>query len=193
MGRRAKIVCTLGPASSSPAGVRALVHAGMDVARFNMSHGTLEEHERAYLEVRKASDETGRSVAVLADLQGPKIRLGEFAGGSAELPDGAEFVITVHDVVGDARRVSTSYRQLPEDMRVGDPIMVDDGRLALEVTDVSGPDVVTRVVKGGTVSDHKGLNLPRTDIQAPALTEKDESDLEWALDLRADLVALSFV
>lgn len=193
VARRAKIVCTLGPASSDPDSIRALVRAGMDVARLNLSHGSHEEHERTYLEVRKASDETGRSVAVLADLQGPKIRLGAFAGGSAELAVGAEFVITTEDVVGSARRASTTYDGLPDDVSVGDPILVDDGRLALDVTAVDGHEVTTRVATGGAVSDHKGLNLPRTRVRAPVLTAKDSADLRWALGLRADLVALSFV
>ncbi|HEX6444994.1 MAG TPA: pyruvate kinase [Streptosporangiales bacterium] len=193
MTRRAKIVCTLGPASSGPESIRALVRAGMDVARLNLSHGSHEEHERAYLEVRRASDEIGRSVAVLADLQGPKIRLGTFAGGTATLTVGDEFVITTDEVVGDARRASTTHEGLPDDVSAGDPILVDDGRLALDVIGVSGNDVTTRVRIGGPVSDHKGLNLPRTQVRVPVLTEKDLADLRWALHLRADLVALSFV
>ncbi|MBO0826715.1 MAG: pyruvate kinase [Streptosporangiales bacterium] len=193
MSRRAKIVCTLGPASSDPGTIRALVRAGMDVARLNLSHGTHDEHERAYLEVRKASDETGRSVAVLADLQGPKIRLGTFEGGSAVLVAGAEFVLTTEDVVGGAGRASTTYRGMPDDVSVGDPILVDDGRLTLDVVRVAGREVTTRVRVGGPVSDHKGLNLPRTRVHAPVLTDKDAADLRWGLDLRADMIAQSFV
>lgn len=193
MSRRAKIVCTLGPASNSPSGVRALVGAGMDVARLNLSHGDRSEDARTYLEVRRASDESGNSVAVLADLQGPKIRLGRFAGGEATLQDGAEFVITTDDVVGDATQASTTYAGLADDVESGDPVLVDDGRIALEVMSVQGSRVRTRVHVGGTVSDHKGLNLPETTVHAPALTDKDEADLRWALDLSVDLVALSFV
>ncbi|MQA76874.1 MAG: pyruvate kinase [Streptosporangiales bacterium] len=193
MVRRAKIVCTLGPSSSSPTAVRALVRAGMDVARLNLSHGSREEHERTYLEVRRASDESGRSVAVLADLQGPKIRLGTFADGKATLEEGAEFVITTDDVAGTSSLASTTYPGLAEDVEVGDPVLVDDGRLVLEVVAVEGARVVTSVRIGGEVSNHKGLNLPRTHVRAPVLTDKDTADLRWALDLRADLVALSFV
>ncbi|MQA05714.1 MAG: pyruvate kinase [Streptosporangiales bacterium] len=193
MPRRAKIVCTLGPSSSSQEAVFGLVRAGMDVARLNLSHGSYKDHEQVYLNVRRASDETGRSVAVLVDLQGPKIRLGKFDGGAATLAEGERFVITTDDVVGDARRASTTYAGLATDIAVGDPILVDDGRLSLTVTAVEGNDVITEVVIGGRVSDHKGMNLPRTEIAAPALTDKDAADLKWALDLRADLIALSFV
>ena len=190
---RAKIVATLGPASTGPQRVRALVDAGMDVARLNLSHGTHDDHEAAYLAVRGAGDATGRSVGILVDLQGPKIRLGRFANGPVTITVGDEFVITTDDVPGDRHVVSTSYRGLPDDVRAGARILLDDGRVALEVTSVTGVDVVTRVVVGGTLSDHKGLNLPDVDVSAPTLTDKDVDDLRWAMHLRADLVALSFV
>jgi len=191
--RRAKIVCTLGPASSSPEMLRALVDAGMDVARLNLSHGSHADHEQAYLAVRRASDETGRAVAVLVDLQGPKIRLGRFASGPVTLAAGDELVITTEEVPGDAHEVSTTYAGLPGDVSAGDRVLVDDGKVVLEVVDVEGARVRTTVVEGGKVSDHKGLNLPGVAISVPALSEKDEADLRWALRLRADLVALSFV
>jgi pyruvate kinase len=190
---RAKIVATLGPASASPQHVRDLVDAGMDVARLNLSHGTHDDHEAAYLAVRAAGDATGRSVGVLVDLQGPKIRLGRFANGPVTIAVGDEFVITTDDVPGDRHVVSTTYRGLPHDVHPGARILLDDGRVALEVTSVAGADVTTRVVVGGTLSDHKGLNLPDVDVSAPALTDKDVDDLRWAMHLRADLVALSFV
>ncbi|MGH3096864.1 MAG: pyruvate kinase [Streptosporangiales bacterium] len=193
MSRRAKVVCTLGPASNSPRGIRTLVDAGMNVARLNLSHGDRSEDARTYLEVRRASDEAGSSVAVLADLQGPKIRLGRFAGGEATLREGAEFAITTEDVLGDDTQASTTYAGFAEDVEAGDPVLVDDGRIALEVASVRGSRVHTRVLIGGAVSDHKGLNLPATTVRAPALTDKDEADLRWALDLSVDLVALSFV
>lgn len=191
--RRAKIVCTLGPATSSPERVRELVDAGMDVARLNFSHGSHADHERAYLRVRRASDESGRGVGILADLQGPKIRLGRFAEGRVGLIQGATFTITTRDVAGDVSVCSTTYAGLPGDVKPGDPILVDDGRVRLEVTAVRGPDVETKVVVPGTVSDNKGLNLPGVPVSVPALSEKDKEDLRFALHLTVDFVALSFV
>ncbi|MQA97877.1 MAG: pyruvate kinase [Streptosporangiales bacterium] len=193
MTRRAKIVCTLGPATSSPERIRALVEAGLDVARFNLSHGSYEQHEEVYRHVREAADATGRSVGVLADLQGPKIRLGRFPGGPVRLSAGEEFTVTVEDVPGDRQRASTTYKGLPGDVRPGDKVLVDDGRVVLECTSVRGDEVHTRVQVGGMVSDNKGLNLPGVSVSVPALTEKDKADLRWALDLRADMIALSFV
>ena len=193
MSRRAKIVCTLGPASSSPDQVSALVAAGLDVARLNMSHGSHDTHLAAYHAVRAACDASGRSVGVLVDLQGPKIRLGRFASGPVTLVAGQEFTITGEEVPGDASEASTSYPELAGDVRPGTQVLVDDGRIVLEVTGVQGPRVRTRVVVGGRVSDHKGINLPGVRVSAPALTSKDAEDLRWALRLRADMIALSFV
>ncbi|WTW94366.1 pyruvate kinase [Streptomycetaceae bacterium NBC_01309] len=191
--RRAKIVCTLGPATNSYEQIRTLVDAGMDVARFNLSHGTYAEHEERYHRVRKASDESGRSVGILMDLQGPKIRLGNFAEGPVLLERGDEFTITTDEVPGDRHEVSTTYKGLPGDVGKGERILVDDGRVTLEVTDVEGPRVHTMVIEGGMVSDHKGLNLPGVAVSVPALSEKDIEDLRWALRMRCDLIALSFV
>uniref|UniRef100_A0A832I6S0 Pyruvate kinase n=1 Tax=Eiseniibacteriota bacterium TaxID=2212470 RepID=A0A832I6S0_UNCEI len=193
MMRRAKIVATLGPAVAEPARIRALVDAGMDVARLNFSHGSHERHAALYRMVRDASDAAGRAVAVLADLQGPKIRLDTFAGGSATLTAGAGFTISTVPLVGDATRASTTYEPLARDVRPGDAILVDDGRVRLEVLSSDGREVRCRVVTGGVVSDHKGLNLPGVAVSAPALTARDVEDLRFALSLRADLVALSFV
>jgi pyruvate kinase len=189
--RRAKIVCTLGPAVSGR--MRELVDAGMDVARFNLSHGSYAEHEERYREVRKAGEESGKAVGVLVDLQGPKIRLGRFASGPVTLKDGDVFTITTEDVPGDAQLVSTTYAGLPGDCRVGDSILVDDGKVALRVTAVEPPRVVTRVEIGGEVSNNKGLNLPGVAVSVPAMSEKDEADLRWGLQVGADLIALSFV
>src|SRR6266568_237588 len=193
MSRRAKIVCTLGPASSSPEQVAELVAAGLDVARLNMSHGTHAAHLQAYRAARAASDEAGRSVGVLVDLQGPKIRLGSFASGPVTLPAGGEFAITGEDVPGSSAEASTTYPGLAADVGIGDQILVDDGRVVLEVTGVRGARVRTRVLVGGVVSDHKGLNVPGARLSVPALSSKDEQDLRWALGLRADMIALSFV
>src|SRR4051794_4406008 len=191
--RRAKIVCTLGPATSTPEAIRGLVDAGMDVARLNLSHGSYADHEKVYAMVRQASDESGRAVAVLVDLQGPKIRLGNFASGPVALAPGDVFTITTEDVPGDKDLVSTTYTGLPGDVRIGDRILIDDGKVSVEVTAVDGPRVVTRVIEGGVVSNHKGLNLPGVAMSVPALSEKDAEDLRWGLKLRADWIALSFV
>jgi pyruvate kinase len=190
---RAKIVCTLGPATSTPESIQALVQAGMNVARLNLSHGSHEDHEKLYRMVRDASDESGRAVGILADLQGPKIRLGSFGTGPVQLAKGDEFTVTTRKVVGDASICSTTYDGLPGDVRVGDEILIDDGNVRLRATEVGDTDVRTTVQVGGRVSDGKGINLPGVAVSVPALSEKDVEDLRWALHLRTDMVALSFV
>ncbi|WP_030245285.1 pyruvate kinase [Streptomyces sp. NRRL S-350] len=192
--RRAKIVCTLGPATDSYDQIKSLVDAGMDIARFNLSHGTHAEHEERYRRVRKAADETGRSVGILADLQGPKIRLDTFAHGPVLLERGDEFTIsTDNGVVGDKDTCGTTYPGLAADVSRGERILVDDGRVTLEVIEVDGPRVRCLVIEGGLISDHKGLNLPGVAVSVPALSDKDVADLRWALRTGADLIALSFV
>ncbi|MEV4438149.1 pyruvate kinase, partial [Streptomyces sp. NPDC049577] len=191
--RRAKIVCTLGPATDSYEQIKALVEAGMDVARLNLSHGTYADHEVRYQRVRKAAEETGRSIGVLADLQGPKIRLGRFHEGPVLLEHGDEFTITVEPVEGDRHICGTTYEGLAGDVTKGERILVDDGRVTLEVTEVDGPRVRTLVLEGGMVSDHKGLNLPGVAVSVPALSDKDVDDLRWAIRTGADIIALSFV
>ncbi|MFE5187711.1 pyruvate kinase [Streptomyces sp. NPDC056628] len=192
--RRAKIVCTLGPATDTYDRIRELVEAGMDVARFNLSHGTHAEHEERYRQVRKASDETGHSVGLLADLQGPKIRLGRFTEGPVLLERGDTFTLTVDPAAeGDRHQCATTYAGLAADVTPGERILVDDGKVCLEVTAVDGPRVRTTVVEGGIVSDHKGLNLPGVAVSVPALSDKDEDDLRWALRTGFDVIALSFV
>ncbi|MGW7417409.1 pyruvate kinase, partial [Streptomyces sp. NPDC054863] len=191
--RRAKIVCTLGPATDTYDQIKALVEAGMDIARFNLSHGTYAEHEERYHHVRKAADETGRSVGILADLQGPKIRLGRFREGPVLLERGDDFTITVEPMEGDRHTCGTTYEGLNTDVTAGERILVDDGKVTLEVTSVDGPRVHTTVIEGGMVSDHKGLNLPGVAVSVPALSEKDIEDLRWALNTGADIIALSFV
>jgi pyruvate kinase len=192
-GRRVKIVCTMGPAVSSPEKMRAIVDAGMDVARLNLSHGDYSEHEERYRLVRQCAAEAGRTVAVLVDLQGPKIRLGRFAEGSVVLVAGEPFTITVDDIAGDVHRCSTTHKGLPNDAKPGDHILVDDGRLTLRVTSVTATDVNTVVVLGGRVSNNKGLNLPSATLSVPAMSEKDLEDLRWGLQIGADLIAVSFV
>ncbi|HEX8509429.1 MAG TPA: pyruvate kinase [Propionibacteriaceae bacterium] len=191
--RRAKIVCTLGPASSAPERLIELVAAGMDVARLNMSHGDYADHETNYANVRAAAIATGRPVGILADLQGPKIRLGRFLGGKEVLESGATFTITVDDIQGGPERCSTTFKGLPKDVQPGDTILIDDGRIHLEATSVTDTDVVTRVVVGGPISNNKGINLPGVAVSVPAMSEKDCDDLRWALRTGVDMVALSFV
>src|SRR3954470_730225 len=191
--RRAKIVCTIGPATESAEQIQALVDAGMDVARLNRSHGDTEVHKKVYDNVRAAAQASGRSVAVLVDLQGPKIRLGRFIEGKHSLAVGDVFTITTDDVEGTKERVSTTHKGLTGDARVGDPILIDDGKVLVRVTAVEGSDVVTRVEVPGPVSNNKGLNLPGVAVSVPAMSDKDEDDLRWALRVGADIIALSFV
>lgn len=191
--RRSKIVCTLGPAVDSYDQLKSLIEAGMNVARFNMSHGSHTEHEERYHRVRKASEETGRAVGVLADLQGPKIRLETFADGPVELVRGDEFTITTEDVPGDRTICGTTYKGLPGDVSKGDQVLINDGNVELRVTAVEGTRVKTIVIEGGVISDHKGINLPGAAVNVPALSEKDIVDLKFALAMGCDMVALSFV
>ena len=193
--RRAKIVCTLGPATESSEQVQALVDAGMDVARINRSHGSAEEAEVLIGRVRAAAEASGRPVAVLVDLQGPKIRLGTFVGDQrVKLDKGDEFTITTDDVLGTVKRVSTTFKGLPGDCKPGDRLLIDDGNVAVRVTAVTDTDVITKVEVPGYVSNHKGLNLPGVAVSVPALSEKDREDLRWALTRAdADVIALSFV
>jgi len=186
-------VCTLGPATHSYEGIRALVYAGMDVARLNFSHGAHADHAQAYRWVRQASDESGRGVGVLVDLQGPKIRLGTFAHGPVLWATGETVTITTEAVRGTHDRVSTTFAGLAGDVSVGDRLLVDDGRVGLKVVAVDGPDVRLLVTEGGPVSDSKGLSLPGVGVSVPAMSDKDEADLRFGLALRADMIALSFV
>jgi len=191
--RKAKIVCTLGPATNTYEQIRTLIESGMNVARMNLSHGTYDDHEKVYANIRRAADDLGRNVAVLVDLQGPKIRLGNFADGPHDLSVGDTFVITTDDVEGTKDRVSTTFKGLPGDCRPGDVLLIDDGKVAVRVTEVSDTDVTTVVEVPGPVSNHKGINLPGVAVSVPAMSEKDIADLRWGINLGADLIALSFV
>jgi pyruvate kinase len=165
----------------------------MDIARLNLSHGEYSAHEKVYRAVRQASDETGRAVGILVDLQGPKIRTGRFADGPVLLKVGERFTITTLDVPGDQTRVSTTYKGMPGDVHEGDLLLIDDGKVTLRAVEVTDTDIHTEVVEGGTVSNNKGINLPGVAVSVPALSDKDKADLRWALSLRADMIALSFV
>ncbi|OFT63505.1 MULTISPECIES: pyruvate kinase [Corynebacterium] len=193
MDRRTKIVCTLGPAVASKEGILGLVNAGMNVARLNMSHGEHADHEANYRWVREATDESGKAVGVLADLQGPKIRLGRFINGEEMWAEGETVRITVEDVEGTHDRVSTTYKNLAQDAKPGDRLLIDDGKVAVVCREVDGNDVVCEVTEGGPVSNNKGVSLPGMDISVPALSEKDIADLRFALNLGVDMIALSFV
>jgi pyruvate kinase len=192
--RRAKIVCTLGPSTDTPERARALVDAGMDVARLNFSHGDHAEQGRRFHEVRLAAEAAGRNIAVLADLQGPKIRLGRFANGPVDWLTGERVRITIEECEGTHDRVSTTYKHLADDVRPGDRLLVDDGNVALVAVEIeNGTDVVCDVTEGGRVSNNKGLSLPGVVVSVPAMSDKDADDLEFALRLGVDFVALSFV
>ncbi|HEY1097851.1 MAG TPA: pyruvate kinase, partial [Myxococcota bacterium] len=191
--RRAKIVATLGPATSSYENIRSIIEAGVDVARMNLSHGTYEVHNEVYANVRKAAEDTGKPVAVLVDLQGPKIRLGKFEAGPYDLEVGDMFTITTDDIVGTKERVGTTFKGLPQDVSPGDFLLIDDGKVKVKVLDTDGVRVRTEVVVAGKVSNNKGINLPGVAVNVPALSEKDEDDLRWGLKLGADYIALSFV
>ena len=192
--RRAKIVCTLGPATESPEQVQALVDAGMNVARINRSHGSAKDQEVVIDRVRAAAAASGRPVAILVDLQGPKIRLGRFVDDQkVMLNKGDEFTITIDDVLGTVKRASTTYKGLPGDCAPGDMLLIDDGNVAIRVVAVTDTDVITKVEVPGYVSNHKGINLPGVAVSVPALSEKDREDLRWGLNIGADIIALSFV
>jgi pyruvate kinase len=190
---RAKIVCTLGPASSTPEKIGELIDAGMNVARLNFSHGTHEDHAKMLQIVRSEAEKRHRPIAALLDLQGPKIRVGKLKDGQIELRPGAELIVTTEQILGDEKRVSTSYQMLPSDVKIGDHILLDDGYLSLAVTGVEGRDVRTVVISGGILKNNKGINLPGVEVSAPALSEKDRTDIGFALRHAVDYVALSFV
>ena len=191
--RRAKIVCTIGPAVESIEKITELIDAGMNMARLNLSHGGHEEHQMRLDNVREVAKKANKAVAILVDLQGPKIRLGRFKNGPHDLARGDKFTITTEDIEGTKDRVSTTYKGLPGDCKIGDKIMIDDGKVTVEVSEVNGNDVVTKVIQPGAVSNNKGLNLPGVAVSVPAMSEKDVADLRWGLKAGADFIALSFV
>ncbi len=192
--RRTKIVATLGPATSSPEMIRALLEAGVNVFRLNFSHGSKEDHRQTVANIRGTAAEVGVYVGVLQDLQGPKIRVGKFADGSVELAVGAPFELTCDDdSPGDETRVGVTYVGLCNDVRPGDRLLLDDGRLALEVTEVERNKVRTKVTLGGVLSNNKGINIPGADLSVPALSDKDVEDLTFGAELDVDWVAMSFV
>ncbi len=190
---KAKIVCTIGPASESEEMLKKLMLAGMDIARLNFSHGTHEEHLRKMERIRKVAKELNKPVAILQDLQGPKIRIGKFKNPPINLKQGDRFTITTRPVLGDQTIVSTTYKNLPNDVKPGDQILVNDGLIKLKVISTTAEDVLCEVVNGGSLYDRRGINLPGVKISEPSLTEKDKDDLAFGLEHGVDYVALSFV
>jgi pyruvate kinase len=192
--RHSKIVCTVGPASRSPRIIDRLLRAGMDVARLNFSHSSHADHAHSFAMIRAAAIEQQKPIAILADLQGPKIRTGPLAGGSPVLlRSGQRFVITTARVLGDSTRVSTIFRPLPREVHRGDRILLSDGLIELRVQQVRGQEVICEVVNGGALGEHKGINLPGIQLRVPALTQKDRADLVFALKHGANYIAVSFV
>ena len=191
--RRAKIVATMGPATASVANIEKLIDAGMNVARLNMSHGNRADQIKMLADIRSAAKNRNVDIGIFADLQGPKIRLGLFDNGPVELNSGDEFTITINEFLGTKEKASTTYKGLPGDVNPGDVILIDDGLVALKVKSKTSTDVVCEVIEGGNVSNNKGINLPGVAVSVPALSDKDEEDLRWALGAGLDMVALSFV
>jgi pyruvate kinase len=183
----------MGPAVESPEKVKELIAAGMDMARLNLSHGSYEEHQARLDSVRDAAKKAGKAVAILVDLQGPKIRLARFENGPHDLARGDIFTITTDEVPGTKERVGTTYKGLPGDCKAGDRILIDDGKVTVEVIEVKGNDVITKCIEPGAVSNNKGINLPGVAVSVPAMSEKDADDLRWGLRAGADFIALSFV
>jgi pyruvate kinase len=191
--RTTKIVATLGPATDAPNVLRSLFEAGVDVFRFNASHGTQEEHAKRIGAVRAVASELRTHAGILLDLQGPKIRLGTFVGGAAELKEGQIFRITVEEVEGTAERASTSYKDFVKDVKPGDQVLIADGAIELRVIDKTATDAICEVISGGVVTDRKGINLPGVELSTSSLTKKDLADLRFGIQHGIDFVALSFV
>lgn len=191
--QRAKIVCTMGPATTSETTVAQLIKAGMSVARLNFSHGSHDDHKRMIETIRNVSNRLNKPVAILQDLQGPKLRIGKIEGGSVELKKGDRIRFTTENVVGTAELVSTTYKHLTNDVKSGDRILLDDGLIQLQVEAVRNKEVVCKIMEGGTLSDHKGINLPGIYISQSSFTEKDRRDLLFGIEQNVDWVALSFV
>ena len=190
---KTKIVCTIGPASRSGSVLRRLIAAGMDVARLNFSHGTHEEHLAVLKRVRRLSERTGQPVAVLQDLSGAKIRLGEIENGECAVERNGRLILTTRKIVGDGKRISVNHRRLPQKVKRGDPILINDGAVRLRVVEVERHEILCKVLVGGTLGSRKGVNLPKTALGLPALTTKDRRDLRFGIAHDVDFVALSFV
>ncbi len=193
LGKKTKIVCTIGPVTESLEKMLELINAGMNVARLNFSHGDFAEHQNRYDNLQVAMKQTGHLVAILQDLGGPKIRIGKFKNKTVMLNEGTSFTLTTDEVEGDETKVHINYPELPKEVKVGTLIMLQDGTKKLEVTEVKGNDIHTKVVVGGRISDHKGVNVPGANLSVKSLTEKDRADVEFGIKNKVDFIALSFV
>ena len=191
--RKTKIICTIGPASESEENLRKLMKAGMNVARFNFSHGSHEEHKAKFARVLKVSGELGVSVATLLDTKGPEIRLRDFAAGKVELKAGQEFILTTEEILGDETRASITYKNLKEDVKEGSRVLIDDGKIEMEVKKIEGEESVCKVLNGGMVSNHKGINVPGVDLTMPYISDVDRADIMFGVQMGFDFIAASFV
>ena len=190
--RKTKIICTIGPASESEEMLRALIDAGMNVARFNFSHGTHEEHREKFKRLVRIRKEMGKPVATLMDTKGPEIRLKDFEGGKVMLEKGKGFTLTTEDVMGTAERASITYKDLVKDVKAGGSILIDDGLIELRIDNVTDTDIHCTVINGGPVSNHKGVNVPDTDLSMPFISEQDRADIEFGAKLGYEYIAASF-
>lgn len=191
--RKTKIICTIGPASESEENLRKLMKAGMNVARFNFSHGSHEEHKVKFARVLKVSGELGVSVATLLDTKGPEIRLRDFAAGKVELKAGQDFILTTEEILGDETKASITYKNLKEDVKEGSRILIDDGKIEMEVKKIEGEEIVCKVLNGGMVSNHKGINVPGVDLTMPYISDVDRADIMFGVQMGFDFIAASFV
>ncbi len=192
-GKKTKIVCTIGPATESLEKLTALVSAGMNVVRLNFSHGDFIEHQARLGNLKKAIEKTGATVAVLQDLGGPKIRIGDFANGLVVLKEGQTFTLTTEEIVGDDKKVHVNYPLLPKEVKIGGYILLHDGKKKLQITDIKGSEVITKVIVGGEIKSRRGVNLPGAYLTMSSITDKDRKDLEFGLKNKVDFIALSFV
>lgn len=192
-GKKTKIVCTIGPATESIEKLRALTEAGMNVMRLNFSHGDFAEHQNRVDNLRKVMKETGKTLAIMQDLGGPKIRIGEFENGSIVLKEGQTFTITTEKIMGNESKVSINYAPFPKEVKVGGIVLLHDGKKKLEITDIKGNEVITKVIIGGEIKSKRGVNLPGANLSISSLTDKDKKDLAFGIKNKVDFVALSFV
>lgn len=191
--RKTKIICTIGPASESEENLRKLMKAGMNVARFNFSHGSHEEHKVKFARVLKVSGELGVSVATLLDTKGPEIRLRDFAAGKAELKAGQDFILTTEEILGDETKASITYKNLKEDVKEGSHILIDDGKIEMEVKKIEGEEIICKILNGGMVSNHKGINVPGVELTMPYISDVDRADIMFGIQMGFDFIAASFV
>lgn len=191
--KNTKIVCTIGPSANNLKILKQMIHEGMNVARFNMSHGNHQSHLEMINLVKQAEKEANSPVAIMVDTKGPEIRVGDFVGGFAELRKNQKFILTPQNIIGDDQKVAISYKNLPQEVSKGTQILIDDGNIELSVLDVIGGEIITKVVVGGTISNHKSVNVPEINIKMPYISQQDRADIQFACDIDADYLAISFV